>query len=309
MFEPYGKIQELQVLRNFNGTSRRCAFLTFSSRLEAQSAVQALNNTMVSSNCSQAMVVKLADTPKQKEKRKLERQLKSCAMQLQRLCADEDDLVGKLLLPSLCNLALSSTKLPSSSPAQQSFPVVPINQATGYAQNKNAMRNGWNNNNDNGGSTGNASDDSTKSSNENPTIGGTQSGPEGANLFVYHLPKRFNDSDLYALFSTIGELISAKVYVDRHTQESKCFGFVSYKHIIDASAAIKRFNTYQVDDKRLKVEMKKPRQKTTFKPTPTPPFPSNFSPPFIPDVGTKSATPPIWGPHNVEPPFFTSLLE
>ena len=30
IFEQFGKIQEVQVLRNSNGTSRRCAFLTFS---------------------------------------------------------------------------------------------------------------------------------------------------------------------------------------------------------------------------------------------------------------------------------------
>ncbi|CBY22788.1 unnamed protein product [Oikopleura dioica] len=314
MFEQYGKIQELQVLRKFNGTSRRCAFLTFSSRLEAQSAVQALNNTVVSSICAQGMVVRLADTPKQKEKRKLERQLKSCAMQLQRLCTDEDDLVGKLLLPSLCNLALSSTKLPSSSLPLKSHHALPAvsTHHQPFAQNKPIMNNGWNNNNDNGGSTGNASDDSTKSSTENQTIGGTQAGPEGANLFVYHLPKRFNDSDLYALFSTIGELMSAKVYVDRHTQESKCFGFVSYKHIIDASAAIKRFNTYQVDDKRLKVEMKKPRQRTSFVPPSINTFGNDLpvnpvAPVFVPAISNKSVT-PIWGP-QVESSFFTNLLQ
>ena len=30
IFQQFGKIQEIQVLRNPNGTSRRCAFLTFS---------------------------------------------------------------------------------------------------------------------------------------------------------------------------------------------------------------------------------------------------------------------------------------
>ena len=58
------------------------------------------------------------------------------------------------------------------------------------------------------------------------TIGGTRSGPQGANLFVYHLPKRFTDRDLFTLFSKIGNILSAKVYVDKQTQESKCFGFV-----------------------------------------------------------------------------------
>ena len=29
-FEKFGKIQEVQVLRNSNGTSKRCAFLTYS---------------------------------------------------------------------------------------------------------------------------------------------------------------------------------------------------------------------------------------------------------------------------------------
>ena len=78
------------------------------------------------------------------------------------------------------------------------------------------------------------------------TIGGTRSGPPGANLFVYHLPKRFTDKDLFQLFSRIGNIVSAKVYVDRQTHESKCFGFVSFQHTYEAAMAIKQFNGYQV---------------------------------------------------------------
>lgn len=82
-------------------------------------------------------------------------------------------------------------------------------------------------------------------------------GPEGANLFVYHIPRHLSDNDLGSLFSPYGHVISAKVFVDKRTNDSKGFGFVSYDNPADAETAIGMMNGFQIGSKRLSVQHKR----------------------------------------------------
>ena len=82
-------------------------------------------------------------------------------------------------------------------------------------------------------------------------------GPAGANLFIYHLPHDLTDADLATAFNPFGNVLSAKVYVDKYTGESKGFGFVSYDSIISAEQAIELMNGFQIGNKRLKVQHKR----------------------------------------------------
>lgn len=50
------------------------------------------------------------------------------------------------------------------------------------------------------------------------------SGPPGANLFIYHLPNDLTDADLATAFAPFGHVVSAKVFLDKRTGESKGFG-------------------------------------------------------------------------------------
>lgn len=60
--------------------------------------------------------------------------------------------------------------------------------------------------------------------NNNTGVASSTPGPEGCNLFVYHLPPDYDESDLVRLFSPHGKIISTKVFRNPATNLSKCFG-------------------------------------------------------------------------------------
>ncbi|XP_078091997.1 CUGBP Elav-like family member 2 isoform X10 [Mustelus asterias] len=393
MFSTFGQIEECRILRGPDGLSRGCAFVTFSTRAMAQNAIKAMHQSQTMEGCSSPIVVKFADTQKDKEQRRLQQQL---AQQMQQLnTATWGNLTGlgalgpqylavsghwgsknsgeigtkevfvpqnmhtllqqatstsnlgafsgiqqmagmnALQLQNLATLAAAAaaaqnTATSNANPLtaatgalgaltspvqwgtsnQQSMPVAgTTNSGTGAAMNSLTSLGtlqglagatvGLNNINAlagmaalNGGlgatgltnGSGGTMDALTQAYSgiqqyaaaalptlysqsllqQQSAAGSQKEGPEGANLFIYHLPQEFGDQDILQMFMPFGNVVSAKVFIDKQTNLSKCFGFVSYDNPVSAQAAIQAMNGFQIGMKRLKVQLK--RSKNDSKP-------------------------------------------
>uniref|UniRef100_UPI00398EBBA0 CUGBP Elav-like family member 2 isoform X9 n=1 Tax=Pristiophorus japonicus TaxID=55135 RepID=UPI00398EBBA0 len=409
MFSTFGQIEECRILRGPDGLSRGCAFVTFSSRAMAQNAIKAMHQSQTMEGCSSPIVVKFADTQKDKEQRRLQQQL---AQQMQQLnTATWGNLTGlgalgpqylavsghwgsknsgeigtkEVFVPQnmhtvnrqsitptlsswLLQQATSTSNLGAFSGIQQmagmnalqlqnlatlaaaaaaaqnsaTTNTNPLTAATGAlgaltspvqwgnsnqqsmpvagATNSSAMNSltslgtlqglagatvGLNNINAlavaqmlsgmaalNGGlgatgltnGSGGTMDALTQAYSgiqqyaaaalptlysqsllqQQSAAGSQKEGPEGANLFIYHLPQEFGDQDILQMFMPFGNVVSAKVFIDKQTNLSKCFGFVSYDNPVSAQAAIQAMNGFQIGMKRLKVQLK--RSKNDSKP-------------------------------------------
>ncbi|XP_056138062.1 CUGBP Elav-like family member 2 isoform X1 [Lampris incognitus] len=357
MFSSFGQIEECRILRGPDGLSRGCAFVTFATRSMAQNAIKTMHHSQTMEGCSSPMVVKFADTQRDKEQRRLQQQL---AQQIQQLnsASTWGNLAGlgaltpqylallqqatsagsqssfsglqrlgsvnPLQLQNLATLAAAAAAAHTSSSPSSTNPLsanggalgalaspagtaagssagaamntlaslgtlqgltgtsVGLNALTSSVSGMGAMNGGL------GASMANGSGASSmdaltqaysgmqqytasalpslysQSLLQQSAAGSQKEGPEGANLFIYHLPQEFGDQDILQMFMPFGNVVSAKVFIDKQTNLSKCFGFVSYDNPVSAQAAIQAMNGFQIGMKRLKVQLK--RSKNDSKP-------------------------------------------
>uniref|UniRef100_W8BZV7 CUGBP Elav-like family member 1 n=2 Tax=Ceratitis capitata TaxID=7213 RepID=W8BZV7_CERCA len=72
LFTGHGTIEECTVLRDQNGQSKGCAFVTFATKHNAIGAIKALHQSRTMEGCSAPLVVKFADTQKEKDQKKMQ---------------------------------------------------------------------------------------------------------------------------------------------------------------------------------------------------------------------------------------------
>jgi RNA recognition motif-containing protein len=79
------------------------------------------------------------------------------------------------------------------------------------------------------------------------------------NIFVAKLSSDTKGEDLQGLFETYGRVDSAKVIIDRDTNQSKGFGFVEMPEDREAQAAIDELNETDFKGSRIVVKKARPR--------------------------------------------------
>lgn len=79
-------------------------------------------------------------------------------------------------------------------------------------------------------------------------------------LYVGNLPYSATEAQIRSLFEQVGEIVNVAIITDRETGRSKGFGFVEMETVEGAQEAIKRFNEYSMDNRKLVVNEARPRE-------------------------------------------------
>ncbi|KAM5242941.1 CUGBP Elav-like family member 6 isoform 8-T8 [Hipposideros larvatus] len=273
LFQPFGHIEECTVLRSPDGTSKGCAFVKFGSQGEAQAAIQSLHGSRTMAGASSSLVVKLADTDRERALRRMQQMagqlgafhpaplpLGACGAYTTAILQHQAALLAAAQGPGLGPVAAVAAQMQHVAafslvaapllPAAAQSPGVadPLQQAyAGMHHYAAAYPSAY-------------APVSTAFPQQPSALPQQQrEGPEGCNLFIYHLPQEFGDAELIQTFLPFGAVVSAKVFVDRATNQSKCFGFVSFDNPTSAQTAIQAMNGFQIGMKRLKVQLKRPK--------------------------------------------------
>ncbi|MGH0154105.1 UNVERIFIED_CONTAM: hypothetical protein FKN15_035810 [Acipenser sinensis] len=82
------------------------------------------------------------------------------------------------------------------------------------------------------------------------------------NLIVNYLPQNMTQDELRSLFSSIGEVESAKLIRDKVAGHSLGYGFVNYVNPSDAERAISTLNGLRLQSKTIKVSYARPSSDT-----------------------------------------------
>ncbi|KAK3166458.1 hypothetical protein QOZ80_1AG0046060 [Eleusine coracana subsp. coracana] len=303
LFSKYGNIKDLQILRGSQQTSKAgCAFLKYETKEQALAAIEALNTKHKIEGSSVPLVVKWADTEKERQARKAQRAQLQLSNMPNAGPMQQSSLFGALQMgympqyyqpPGTYGL-MQYPLSPMQNQATFQNMVQPVNQGNSLRgvnpelspssvhRSFNAMQlgspypavpgypgaypGGLMNNRPFGNSHSSmkvpsANANSTIPSSPSSNVGGQIEGPPGANLFIYHIPQDYGDQELSNAFQSFGRVVSAKVFVDKATGVSKCFGFVSYDSPASAQAAINMMNGYQLGGKKLKVQLKRENNK------------------------------------------------
>ncbi|XP_069950673.1 CUGBP Elav-like family member 4 isoform X17 [Cherax quadricarinatus] len=285
LFQPYGNIEECTILRGPDGASKGCAFVKYGSHTEAQAAINTLHGSQTMpvsrTGASSSLVVKFADTEKERQLRRMQQMAGNMGLlnpfvfnqfgaygayaqvnvSEQQFMQQQAALMAAASQGTYINpMAALATQMPHAAaplangitspvvpPTSASVPLVWDLQSSKVAQ---PIPNGE-------AATLQAS--ATYPGMPYSGVGCSISGPEGCNLFIYHLPQEFGDAELMQMFLPFGNVISSKVFIDRATNQSKCFGFVSFDNPASAQAAIQAMNGFQIGMKRLKVQLKRPK--------------------------------------------------